>query len=104
MMNKTYGDLTCTLSHANFTPSVATAKAYLHSDVILNAAVPFPGVVVAAPPTGSTTSSITSTLPAQSSPLSRFSRFSWSAERRESLPERPGSWRLSASGITDVSI
>lgn len=66
VINKSYGDLTSTLSLANLTPKEATAQAYLYSNANLNAIVPLAAVAVTAPSTGSTSSTITTTFPAQS--------------------------------------
>jgi hypothetical protein len=66
VINKTYGDLTSTLSLANLTPSATTAKAYLYSNANLSGIVPLPAIAITGPPTGSTTSSVTATFPAQS--------------------------------------
>jgi len=66
VINKTYGDLTSTISLANLTPSATTAKAYLYSNANLNAIVPLPAIAVTPPPTGSTASNLTTTFPAQS--------------------------------------
>jgi hypothetical protein len=64
-INKTYGDLTGTLSLANLTPN-GTAKAYLYSNANPAAIVAQPNVTVTPPATGSTTSTLSATFPAQS--------------------------------------
>jgi len=66
VINKTYGDLTSTLTLADLIPTAATGKAYLYSNANLNAIVPLPAVAVTAPPTGGTASTLASTFPAQS--------------------------------------
>jgi hypothetical protein len=66
VINKTYGNLTSTLSLANLTPKGATPQAYLYSNANLNAIVPLPAVAITPPPTGGATSTITSIFPAQS--------------------------------------
>ncbi len=67
VINKTYGDLTSTLSLANLTGSSAMAQAYLYSNAKLNAIVGPASVTVTPPASGSTTSTITNyTFPAQS--------------------------------------
>ena len=65
VINKTYGDLTATLSLANFTPN-GTAKVFLYSSANLGAIVAQPGLTVMPPAAGSTTSSLSTTFPAQS--------------------------------------
>ena len=65
VLNKTYGDLTGTLSLANLTPN-GTAQSFLYSSANLGAIVPQPAVTVTPPATGSTTSTISATFPAQS--------------------------------------
>lgn len=66
VVNKTYGSLTSTLSLANFTSTNSTAQAFLYSNANLNAIVAQPAVSVTPPASGSTTSAITATFPAQS--------------------------------------
>lgn len=67
VINKTYGALTSTLSLANYPATTAgTAEAFLYSNASLTAIVPQANVTVTPPPTGSTTSTITTTFPAQS--------------------------------------
>ena len=65
VVNKTYGDLTATLSLPNLTPN-GTAKVFLYSNANLAAIVPQPDLTVTPPATRSTTSSIAATFPAQS--------------------------------------
>jgi hypothetical protein len=65
VINKTYGDLTNTLSLANFTAS-GPAQAFLYSNANLSAIVAQPNITVAAPASGSTTSTLSTTFPAQS--------------------------------------
>jgi hypothetical protein len=66
VINKTYGDLTDTLSLENFTPS-GQAKVYLYSNANLNAIVAQPNLTVTPPASGGTTSTIANyTFPAQS--------------------------------------
>ncbi len=65
VLNKTYGDLTATLSLANLTPNGA-AQAFLYSNANLAGIVAQPNLTVTPPATGSTTSAITTTFPAQS--------------------------------------
>jgi hypothetical protein len=66
VVNKTYGDLTSTLSLENFTATSSTAQAYLYSNANLNAIVAQPAAPVTLPAAGSTASTITTTFPAQS--------------------------------------
>ena len=67
VINKTYGDLTSTLSLANLTGSSAMAQAHLYSNAKLNAIVGPSSVTVTPPASGGTTSTITNyTFPAQS--------------------------------------
>lgn len=66
VINKTYGDLTSTLTVNHLPASTTSAKAYLYSNGNLNAIVAQPNVTVT-PPTGSgTASTISTTFPAQS--------------------------------------
>jgi hypothetical protein len=65
VINKSYGDLTATVSLANLTPKGA-AKVFLYSNANLAAIVARPNVTVTPPPTGSTTSSLSTTFPGQS--------------------------------------
>ena len=66
VINKTYGDLTSTLSLANMTNSSATAQSYLYSNANLNAIVGPSSVAVTPLALGSTTGTISATFPAQS--------------------------------------
>jgi hypothetical protein len=63
VINKTYGDLTATVSLANLSPSGATAQAFLYSNANLNAIVAQPAVNLT---TAGTTTTISTTFPAQS--------------------------------------
>jgi hypothetical protein len=65
VINKTYGDLTTTLSLGNFTAS-GPAQAYLYSNANLNAIVAQPNITVTSPSGAGTTSSVSTTFPAQS--------------------------------------
>jgi hypothetical protein len=66
VINKTYGDLTSTLSIAGLPASVTTGQAYLYSNANLNAIVAQPAVTVT-PGSGSAASTIANyTFPAQS--------------------------------------
>lgn len=66
VLNKTYGDLTSTVSVNGIPSTTTSAQAYLYSNANLNAIVPQANVTVT-PPSGSvTTSTLTSTFPAQS--------------------------------------
>ncbi len=65
VINKTYGDLTSTLSLENFT-AAGSAKSYLYSNASLNAIVAQPSVPVTPPAAGGATSTLTTTFPAQS--------------------------------------
>jgi hypothetical protein len=65
VINKTYGDLTETLSLANVN-STGTAAAYLYSNANLAAIVAQPDIAVTPPSSGSTTSTLSTTFPAQS--------------------------------------
>ena len=65
VINKTYGDLTATLSLANLTPSGA-AQAYHYSNANPSAIVAQPNLTVTPPATGGTTSTVSATFPAQS--------------------------------------
>lgn len=65
VINKTYGDLTATLSLPNFT-AAGTASVYLYSNANLNAIAPQTAITVSAPASGSTTSTLSNTFPAQS--------------------------------------
>jgi hypothetical protein len=65
VINKTYGDLTSTLSLANLTPN-GKAKVFLYSNANLSGIVAQPDVTVTPPASKSTTSTIATTFPAQS--------------------------------------
>jgi hypothetical protein len=67
VINKTYGDLTTTLSLTGLPSTVTTAQAYLYSNANLAAIVAQPAVTVTPPVSGSTVGSISGyTFPAQS--------------------------------------
>jgi hypothetical protein len=66
VINKTYGDLTATLSLENFTTASTTAQDFLYSNANLAVIVQQPTVTVTPPSTGGTTSTISATFPAQS--------------------------------------
>ena len=65
VINKTYGDFTTTLNLGNFTAS-GPAKVFLYSNANLNAIVSQPNVSVTAPSGSGTTSTLSTTFPAQS--------------------------------------
>lgn len=65
VINKTYGDLTTTLTLANFTPA-ANAKIFLYSTANLAAIAAQPDLTVTPPSGGGTSSSVSATFPAQS--------------------------------------
>ena len=65
VINKTYGDLTSTLSVANLTPN-GKAQVFLYSNANLAGIIAKPAVTVTPPAKGSTTSTISATFPAQS--------------------------------------
>ncbi len=65
VINMTYGDLTPTLSLENLTPN-GNAQVFLYSSANLAAIVPQTGVPVTPPGPGSTTSTLSTTFPAQS--------------------------------------
>lgn len=65
VINKTYGDLISTLSLGNFAAG-GPAQIWLYSAANVNAIVSKPNVPVTAPSGGSTTSSVSTTFPAQS--------------------------------------
>ena len=65
VINKTYGDFTSTLSLDNFTAS-GPAQAFLYSSANLKAIASQPGLTVTAPSGASTTSTLSTTFPAQS--------------------------------------
>ncbi len=66
VINKTYGDLTATVSLPNSTPTGTTAQAWLYSKANLNAIVAQPAVTITPSASGSTASTISTTFPAQS--------------------------------------
>jgi hypothetical protein len=67
VVNKTYGDLTTSLSLANVTVAAGTsAQAFLYSNASLKSIVAQPAVPVTPPATGSATSTLSATFPAQS--------------------------------------
>jgi hypothetical protein len=68
VINKTYGDLTDTLSINNLTSTAASAHVYQYSNANLNAIQSLPGAAITAG-SGSTPSTITATFPAQSMTL-----------------------------------
>jgi hypothetical protein len=65
VINKTYGSLTETLNLANLT-ATGQASAYLYSNANLAAIVAQPAITVTGPTGGGTTSTLTTTFPAQS--------------------------------------
>jgi Glycoside hydrolase family 44 len=65
VINKTYGDFTNTINLANFAAS-GPAQAFLYSSANLNTIVTEPNIPVNAPASGSTTSTLSTTFPAQS--------------------------------------
>jgi hypothetical protein len=65
VINKTYGDLTSTLSLANLKAS-GPAKVFLYSNANVAGIVPQASITITPPPNGSTTSTLTNTFPAQS--------------------------------------
>ncbi|HEX3892352.1 MAG TPA: glycoside hydrolase family 44 protein [Terracidiphilus sp.] len=66
VINKSYGDLTSTVSLPNSTPTASTAQAWMYSSANLAAIVAQPAVSIKLPATGSTTSTLATTFPAQS--------------------------------------
>jgi hypothetical protein len=66
VINKTYGDLTATLSIANLASTTTSAQTFRYSNANLNAIVPQPALTVTPPAGGAAPSTITSTFPAQS--------------------------------------
>ncbi len=66
VINKTYGDLTSTLSVNNLPAAVTSAQAFLYSNANLSAIVAQPNVTVTPPSGSSTASTISTTFPAQS--------------------------------------
>jgi hypothetical protein len=65
VINKTYGDLTDTLSLANVMPT-GEAKVYQYSNAKLAAIVSQPAITVTPPAPGNANSTVTATFPAQS--------------------------------------
>jgi len=65
VINKTYGDLTATLSLDNLTPNGST-QVFLYSNANLGAIVAQPPLTVTPPSGGGTASTISTTFPAQS--------------------------------------
>jgi Glycoside hydrolase family 44 len=65
VINKTYGDFTNTINLANFAAG-GPAQAFLYSSANLNTIVTQPNIPVNAPASGSTTSTLNTTFPAQS--------------------------------------
>jgi len=65
VINKTYGDLTSTISLPNLTPN-GPAKVFLYSNANLTAIVAEADLAVTGPVAGGTTSTLTATFPAQS--------------------------------------
>jgi hypothetical protein len=66
VINKTYGSLTSTLSLANLSSNATGAQVYLYSNANLAGIVAEPDIAVTPPATGSVTSTVTTTFPAQS--------------------------------------
>ena len=66
VINKTYGDLTATLSLDNLTPNGGSAQVFLYSNANLGAIVPQSPLTVTPPSGGGTASTISTTFPAQS--------------------------------------
>jgi len=66
VINKTYGNLTASLSFANLASTAASAQVWLYSNANLAGIVSQPAVSIATPAAGSTTSSLTTTFPGQS--------------------------------------
>ena len=66
VVNKTFGDLTSTLSLTNFATGTTSAEAFLYSNANLAAIVHQPDVTVTPPSGSGTTSTIIATFPAQS--------------------------------------
>ena len=66
VINKTYGDLTTTVSVNNLSAGTTSAQAFLYSNANLAAIVAQPAVTVTPPATGSTVSTVSTTFPAQS--------------------------------------
>jgi hypothetical protein len=65
VINKTYGDLTDTLSLANLNPS-GPAKVFLYSNANLAGILPQANLTITAPTAGNTASTVSATFPAQS--------------------------------------
>ena len=65
VINKTYGDLTDTLSLANLNPS-GPAKVYLYSNANLAGILPQANLTITPPAAGSANSTASATFPAQS--------------------------------------
>ena len=65
VLNKTYGDLTASLSLDHLTPD-GSAKVFLYSDANLAGIVAQPDLTVTPPSAGGTTSTVSTTFPAQS--------------------------------------
>jgi Glycoside hydrolase family 44 len=65
VLNKTYGDLTDTLTLANLSPA-GPAQVFLYSNAHLAGIVAQPNITVKPPVAGATTSTISATFPAQS--------------------------------------
>lgn len=66
VINKTYGNMTSTLSLPGFTTSATTAQDYTYSSANLAAIVTQPSVTIVPPSGGSTASTMSATFPAQS--------------------------------------
>jgi Glycoside hydrolase family 44/Bacterial Ig-like domain (group 3) len=66
VINKTYGSLTSTLSINNLSGSPTSAQVYQYSNTNLNAIVGQTAATITPPASGSTTSTISATFPAQS--------------------------------------
>jgi hypothetical protein len=67
VINKSYGDLTSTLSLAHLTATASeTAKVFLYSNANLGGIIAQSAVAVSPPTAGSTSSTISATFPAQS--------------------------------------
>ena len=65
VLNKTYGDLTATLALPNFTPG-GPAQVFLYSNAHLAGIVAQPSLTLTPPASGSATSTLSTTFPAQS--------------------------------------
>jgi hypothetical protein len=66
VINKTYGDLTATLTLNNLAPSSSAAQVFLYSNANLAAIVPQSPLTVTPPSGGGTASTLSTTFPAQS--------------------------------------